>query len=471
MDIHTGQILHQRYEITEQLGQGMAKTYAATRLADEAQVVIKELKFSELENWKAYELFEREIKALESLKHHAFPELLDHFEIKEGQDTWMYLVLERLPGKNLQEAMKSGWRPDQNEVKQLAIKALEALIYLHHLSPPLVHRDIKPSNLIWHNQQLYLIDFGAVQDVMRPEGSSTIVGTFGYMAPEQFSGRAVPASDLYALGATLVHLLSGRAPAEIPQRELKLDFEDYVTCSHTFSRWLERMLEPVVERRFNRATEALEALQNPRAVSTPTTTAPVTSGAPRESLSSMSAPSGTRVVMRKQNDRLYIGVPAGGIRMGNAFLLLFNGFWLTFVTVWTALAIQGSLLFALFSIPFWAVGLGMLAFNMNNILANTTLKFTPTSVKITKSYLSAIYRDQQYDLDQLMAVQNHLSYKSNNTPHFAIQMEIGVKKVNFGLHLSRVEKEWIRNEILYYAQQHLPRDKSKKVIQLSESAH
>jgi serine/threonine protein kinase len=131
------------------------------------------------------------------------------------------------------------------------------------LSPAVLHRDIKPSNIIWgKNRQAYLVDFGAVQEKAKAEGATfTVVGTGGYAPPEQLWGRAVPGSDLYALGATLIHLLTGTAPVNLPQREMHLQFRDQVSLSPTFAHWLETLIDPAPELRFSNAREALLALQ------------------------------------------------------------------------------------------------------------------------------------------------------------------------------------------------------------------
>ncbi|VEP15618.1 hypothetical protein H1P_3510007 [Hyella patelloides LEGE 07179] len=90
---------------------------------------------------------------------------------------------------------------------------------------------------------------------------STVVGTFGYMAPEQFQGRAVPATDLYSLGATLLFLLTHRSPAELPVERLKIVFSDRIQISEEFADWLEKILEPNLEDRFVSASQALNILQ------------------------------------------------------------------------------------------------------------------------------------------------------------------------------------------------------------------
>jgi len=124
----------------------------------------------------------------------------------------------------------------EKQVRELATDILKILIYLHELSPPVLHRDIKPSNLIWgEDKQIYLVDFGAVQAQAAVTGVTfTVVGTSGYAPLEQFWGRAVPSSDLYALGATLIHLLTGTAPADLPQKDSRIQFSDRISLAPSF---------------------------------------------------------------------------------------------------------------------------------------------------------------------------------------------------------------------------------------------
>ncbi|GGA37038.1 hypothetical protein [Okeania sp. KiyG1] len=141
---------------------------------------------------------------------------------------------------------------------------LEILIYLHELEPPVLHRDIKPSNLIMGaDQQVYLVDFGGVQSQGNANGATfTIVGTIGYAPLEQFWGRAVPASDLYALGTTLIHLLTGIIPADLPQKNYQIQFTDKVYISPSLGKWINQITEMDLERRFKNAREALVNLES-----------------------------------------------------------------------------------------------------------------------------------------------------------------------------------------------------------------
>jgi serine/threonine protein kinase len=156
----------------------------------------------------------------------------------------------------------------------LAGELLEILIYLHEQEPPVIHRDIKPSNILLHSRsgnsvgQVYFVDFGSVQNqAAKFGGTITVVGTYGYMAPEQFGGRSVPASDLYGLGATLIYLVTGLHPTELSQQDLKIQFADRVThLNLNLIDWLEWMTEPSLNKRLYSAGEAWRLLENPRPI-------------------------------------------------------------------------------------------------------------------------------------------------------------------------------------------------------------
>jgi serine/threonine protein kinase len=254
-----------RYELAELLGEGgSGSTYRAMRLADQAAVAIKVLSLRHLQDWKQLELFEREAQVLSQLSHPQIPQYLDYFHVDTADNRTFYLVQQLATGKPLTEWVQSGWRGTEAEVKDIARQLLEILQYLHQQSPPLVHRDIKPHNIIRSDDgRVFLVDFGAVQQVYHNTllKGSTVAGTYGYMAPEQFRGAAVPGSDLYGLGATILFLLTHRSPAELPQERLKLSFRSHVNISEQFADWLETMLEPDVLDRFPSAEKALKFLQ------------------------------------------------------------------------------------------------------------------------------------------------------------------------------------------------------------------
>ncbi|HEY9607990.1 ankyrin repeat domain-containing protein [Allocoleopsis sp.] len=267
-----GEMIAQRYRIVDRLGAGgSGTTYLAEDSQNSQPVALKALSLRYIRDWKPIELFERETRVLAQLNHPGIPRYLNHFHTDTPQDRTFYIVQQLAPGKSLAAWVENGWRTNERDVQQIAMQILEILVYLHSLDPPVIHRDIKPQNIIRQEDgQVFLVDFGAVQDTyystfMR---SSTVVGTYGYMAPEQFRGQAVPATDLYGLGATLLFLLTHRSPADLPTHELKIDFRSRVQISEHFANWLEKMLEPDVDDRFSSAKEALAALRDRRMITT-----------------------------------------------------------------------------------------------------------------------------------------------------------------------------------------------------------
>jgi serine/threonine protein kinase len=267
MDIQhqPGDVISDRYRIVAPLGQGgMGTTYEAEDLTNYQRVALKALSLRQIKEWKVLELFEREARVLANLAHPAIPKYLDYFPIETPNNRSFYLVRELVRGESLADLVEKGWHPKQSEVKQIAVQVLDILNYLHQLTPPVIHRDIKPQNIIrCPDGTLFLVDFGAVQEVYRNTltRGGTFVGTLGYVPQEQFGGSVKPASDLYSLGATLLFLLTERSPDELPLRRMKIDFRRYVKVLPEFADWLEKMLEPAIEDRFESAQDALEALQ------------------------------------------------------------------------------------------------------------------------------------------------------------------------------------------------------------------
>jgi serine/threonine protein kinase len=174
---------------------------------------VKEL----LQNWgtaqervEAETWFRREGETLMSLQHPAIPQIHDTFS--EGMRH--YLVMDYVEGRSLEEVVMEEGSPGLPEERVVgwADQVLEVLSYLHGKADPLIFRDLKPANLMLTPQgQIRLIDFGIAR-VFTQQAQGTAIGTPGYAPPEQYQGLAEPASDLYALGATMHHLLTGRDP-------------------------------------------------------------------------------------------------------------------------------------------------------------------------------------------------------------------------------------------------------------------
>lgn len=271
----TAKVLAKRYEVQRQLGKQTGRqTLLARDLQTQKLVVIKQLFLGSDFAWQDLKLFEREAETLKTLDHPAIPRYLDYLEIDEPDSKGFALVQTYVKGKTLEEHLKAGRTFSETEVKKLAKSLLAILNYLHKQNPPVIHRDIKPSNILLHSRsgntlgQIYLVDFGSVQNqAAKLGGTITVVGTYGYMAPEQFGGRSVPASDLYGLGATLIYLVTGLHPTELSQQDLKIQFGDRVPhLNPNLSNWLEWMTEPSLSKRLSSAKEAWRALKNPRLI-------------------------------------------------------------------------------------------------------------------------------------------------------------------------------------------------------------
>ena len=262
-------ILQERYQLNQQLGHNAGRqTWLATDIQSSppSPVIVKLLAFNPQMQWDDLKLFEREAQVLKNINHSKIPQYRDYFSIDDVENSslrWFGLVQEYIPGESLKQLLDKGQHFTEAQVLSIAIQILQILIDLHELSPPILHRDLKPSNLILgKDNQIYLVDFGAVQDKAKAEGATfTVVGTSGYAPPEQLWGKAVPASDLYALGATLIHLLTGISPAELPQHQMRIQFREFVNINPEFANWIEQLIQPAPERRFSTARQTLFALQ------------------------------------------------------------------------------------------------------------------------------------------------------------------------------------------------------------------
>lgn len=265
-------ILADRYQLQERLNparEGSRETWLAIDLlCDRKPVVVKLAPFRSGLNWADFKLFEREATILQVLNHPRIPTYLDFLELDTDDYQGSALVQEYIEARSFQTQVGAGQNFTSEMVKDIAIQILEILNYLHKLNPPVIHRDIKPSNLLLGDRSgnsignVYLVDFGAVQTIASTEYDTfTVVGTYGYMPFEQFGGQCVCASDLYSLGATLIYLLTGQHPADLPQVNGKIEFKTLVELDWRFHQWLQRTIAPAVSQRFSTAQEALDKLR------------------------------------------------------------------------------------------------------------------------------------------------------------------------------------------------------------------
>lgn len=239
-----------------------ARTLLCRDLEEDRLVAVKELHFQHLEDWKHLDLFEREASILRRLEHPGIPRVFDFFqdETREGQ---LFIVQEFIDGTSLSERIEKGPMFGQDEILQLAVGLLDILDYLHGRAPPVLHRDIKPSNILVRSDgSPTLVDFGGVTFGWRAptQGGTTVVGTFGYMPPEQLMGQGGPASDLYALGATLLHVLTGRPPTDFPFDSGRIEVPPELPKADPLTRLVDALLRPAPRDRPKSAGAARDLL-------------------------------------------------------------------------------------------------------------------------------------------------------------------------------------------------------------------
>ncbi|WP_413160164.1 serine/threonine protein kinase [Capilliphycus salinus ALCB114379] len=260
-----GTVLNTRFRLKEALNSNSVRqTWLAEDLKFKDQVVVKLLALSGSMDWDDLKLLEREAQILQQLDHPRLVRYRDYFAVN-SLNPWFCLVTEYVPGVSLKERLDKRQKFTPTQIQWIAAEVLEILNYLHQLNPPVLHRDIKPSNLVWGtDNHIHLIDFGCVQIQPRTPGATfTVVGTYGYTPIEQFGGEAVPASDLYALGASLIHLLTGLSPSELPiDNNLQIQFRERAVSpiEPQFYHWLEKLIHPSVSGRYSNANQALIAL-------------------------------------------------------------------------------------------------------------------------------------------------------------------------------------------------------------------
>jgi serine/threonine protein kinase len=207
-----------RYRVVRSLGGGGMKL---VYLAEDLRLAGRSCALAEMVDsftspdlqQQAVAAFQREADMLARLANEHIPRIFDRF----SEANRHYLVMEFIDGTTIEDEMRAnGGKLPPARVIEIAVQILTTLEYLHNLDPPVIYRDLKPSNvMVTPDGMAKLIDFGIARH-FAPLTNATMIGTQGYAPPEQYRGRVETRSDLYALGATMHHALSGRDPAAEP---------------------------------------------------------------------------------------------------------------------------------------------------------------------------------------------------------------------------------------------------------------
>ncbi len=254
------QLTIRHYQVLRTLGQGgMGTTYLAwdptgTTTGRPQLLVLKQMNADMAKIPKAQELFQREADTLGLLSHPGIPKYYDFFM----EDKKKYLAMELIHGQDLEKFVYRFGPVSLNQAVEWMIQTCDILDYLHSQNPPLIHRDIKPANLMVRNfdNRIVVLDFGAVKEIGTAPG--TRIGAEGYCAPEQERGQPLTQSDLYAIGPTLIFLLTGENPFKFYRqlgRSFRFDVAKVPTITPKLKEVIDKVTEPLPRDRYQTSKE------------------------------------------------------------------------------------------------------------------------------------------------------------------------------------------------------------------------
>ena len=249
-----------RYADLQMIGAGGQGTMLRAIAPDGTNVAIKVFDIQNTDSLKSLELFEREVDTIRNISVHGVPRFID--EICSEQ--YRYLVEEYIDAPSLEKRMINGQRFKFDQIVKILSNACQVLEELYEYVPPVVHRDIKPANLLVDDEfNVALVDFGVVASKNPQSSALTFAGTAGYLAPEQIYGKATPASDIFSLGVTMAHLVTGKAPCDMSMDGVKLNINQYmpVNVPEWFVGILNQMIAPDAGERFQNGSEVLEQIR------------------------------------------------------------------------------------------------------------------------------------------------------------------------------------------------------------------
>lgn len=444
-------------------------------------VVLKIFNLAESSSWKPLDQFKREAEILRTLNHPGIPKYIESFDLAQQGRFEFVLVMQYIEGETIESHVSSGKKFTEAQIEQILAELADILAYIGSLRPPIVHRDINPRNLILKpDGHIALVDFSGVQDAIRSAlyPGATLVGTAGYIPVEQVSGRATHRSDLYGAAATAVFMLTGRNPAELPTRNLKIDLSGLLYLSPSLAYVLDNWLDPDQDRRSLSAAKAAAILRGEHAI--PTVAPDLSPGNAHSSESTHNIedlrffrhtpmvhfldesedsrefagfpaelPSSSRLEIQSLDPGLYIKLPRGKLAGSFSGFTFFPIVWLGFVFFWTSMTLRmrAPIFFPLFSIPFWIAGIAMLKSFFKPSITDTELFITPDGLlKKSSSFLSNSV--QQYAISDIgTAKVRKTSIHINNRYLKELAIDAGTETLTFGLGLSDRELYYLEKRI------------------------
>jgi serine/threonine protein kinase len=450
MEILINQVVGERYQVQSLLGrQTGRRTFLAQDLQTEQSVMLKLLLFGPDFTWDDLKLFEREAEVLKSLDLHTIPKYLDCFDVDTELGKGFVLVQTYIEARSLQNWLDAGRTFSEEDLISIATQLLTILDYLHSRQPAVIHRDIKPSNTLLGDRsgnspgQIYLVDFGSVKTAANGN-TITVVGTYGYMPPEQFGGQISPASDLYALGATIICLATGRHPSELPHRDMRIDFVDRVNLSSGLTNWLKSLTEVSVDSRLKSASQALVALNAPTNQ--------------ENVLTFGGKPFGSNIKLKSTDRVLEISIPPKGFSFGLIFWIAAAVFWNGMVFIFIVAGLKdftsGGWGMLLFMIPFAWFGIWLCWVLLFDIFGTRKLRIDESEISLfsvifgLRCFASIAPRQYLDRIELVPLVYTRGPNGSQDTIPPYLNIWAGNKQFSLSnFNLTQPEREWLATEL------------------------
>jgi hypothetical protein len=477
IDLTVREQLGQRFQLLHELGEGaQGNTYLGRDLESNLFVAIKELAVSRLDDWKSLELFEREQTVLSRLEHPAIPGFVDAIEAERDGRPRLFLVQEFVEGETLDAELEHSGHFSPAELRDLAEQLLDVLIYLQSLDPPVIHRDIKPANIIRRpNGEVALVDFGGVQfERAEGTGGSTVVGTTGYMPPEQLLGRGSASTDLYALGATLIHLATGHHPGNLPVSRSKLQWRQFSSLPDELAGFIDRLVEPISDDRFQDAAAARRALS----VAEPVPAVQGAVVAPVDDWAKVAAgiepsralwrrPANSFVALERSTSELTVRVP-GRVNVENAAIGVG-----TFVLAYVVMNPLGGWFTSV-------IVIGLVLWGMVSLFrahSSYVLEATPGSWRVVERYWGIPFESQGSSEGlrgaRVERTENRTRYGTRVV--YTLQLQVDDFWNDIDVRLAKDEKDWLAAEINAFASDarrvRLAHEASVRQLSSNDSAH
>ena len=263
--LQIGSLVDNKYKILNEVGHGgMSVVYLAINERANKTWAVKEIRKDGVCDFEAVKQgLVVETDMLKRLNHDHLPSIID---VIDQEDSFL-IVMDYIEGQSLQAVLKNGGAQPQKQVLEWGIQLCDVLGYLHSQNPPIIYRDMKPANVMLRpNGDVTLIDFGTAREFKNRSmvEDTTCLGTRGYAAPEQFGGRGQTdaRTDIYCLGATLYHLITGHSPAEPPYEIKPLSYWNPAFSGSGMERVISKCCQQDPSARYQNCAELMYDLEH-----------------------------------------------------------------------------------------------------------------------------------------------------------------------------------------------------------------